>query len=168
MSVIHEALKRDLEKQSKKLDFFKITASQTPWLWWVMLFFVAAEGGLFLRESALRKKAEKKLKLALLNLNDARGDSMDVKEDNAQVESEAEELKAKLKKSFMDQNEISAAKRAVEMENIKKEKKISELTTAAHQSEMRKYELQEEVQSLKKELAKSTLVATPAPVKKNY
>lgn len=171
MSVIHESLKRAREARQKKTPPVSHEISPTitvrserkaaSRLVWLMSFFVLAEGAFFVRESALRQRAEEKMKQAYLELNDARGDSLDVRKKKKEMESRVMDLQRELKKAVIDKTELISAKRSVELENLEKEKKISALTKDMHRIEMSKYQLKEEVDSLKRELSKWS---SPLPI----
>ena len=171
MSVIHEALKRAREARQKKSPLvsqnpdpaFTVRTSGRPaaWLVWLMSFFVLAEGAFFVRESFLRQRAEEKMKQAYLELNDARGDSLEVRKKKGEMESRIVDLQQQLKKAVLDKTDLLSTKRSVELENLEKEKKISELTKSMHRVEMNKYQLKEEVDSLKRELSKWS---SPLPI----
>jgi ribosomal protein S13 len=173
MSAIHEALKRAREARQTKNP--GIPPKDTPslivrtgrpvsaWLLWSMLALVLAEGAFFVREGALRRKAEYKMKLAYLELNKARGDSIDVRTKKVEIELQIEGLRNQLKKAVTNKADMSSAKRLVELENLEKEKKISELTKKMHEVEMDKFQLKEEIQSLKRELSMQSSSAERPP-----
>jgi septal ring factor EnvC (AmiA/AmiB activator) len=170
MSVIHESLKRarqpkDRATPSGEVPALTVRTGRAPGvrLWWVMLFFVLAEGVLFVRESALRLRAEDKMRQAYLELNDARGNSIEAQKKSAQIGSQAEDLRDQLKKAVQDRADLLRAKRSVETENLEKEKKIAELTKSVHEVEMSKFQLKEEIQALRRELsAKNVSAESPA------
>jgi len=164
MSVIHESLKKARESRQQKDpgtpagegSTLTVRAGRSPGVrfWWLMLFFVLAEGAFFIRESALRLKAEEKMKQAYLELNDVRGNSLLVQKKKIQIESQVEDLRNQLKKAVLDKTDLLRSKRSVELENLEKEKKISELTKTMHEVEMSKFQLKEEAQALKRELSR--------------
>ncbi len=128
MSVVHEALKRAGLPEQPVLTV-KSTGKQPAWLFWVMLFFVLAESALYWREHSLRLRAEEKMRMAYLELNDARGQSLEKTGTVRRAASDLRELRLKLT--------------GVETENLRKEKKISDLTKRLHESEMEKIRLSE-------------------------
>ena len=128
MSVVHEALKRAGSPKQPVLTV-KSTGKQPAWLFWVMLFFVLAESALYWREHSLRLRAEEKMRMAYLELNDARGQSLEKTGTVRRAASDLRELRLKLT--------------GVETENLRKEKKISDLTKRLHESEMEKIRLSE-------------------------
>lgn len=131
MSVVHEALKRaggGAPKERPSLTV-KSPGKQPAWLLWVMLFFVVAEAGLCWREHSLRLRSEEKMRAAYLELNDARGQSL--------------EKTGTVKRAASDLLDLRMKLTEVETENLKKEKKISDLTRRLHESEMEKIKLSE-------------------------
>ena len=173
MSVIHEALKRARDLHHKKPSSLSASVEAKPaltvhserkpgaWIVWLMSFFVLAEGAFFVRESAQRQRAEEKMRQAYLELNGARGDSLEIRKEKVEMESRVTDLQRQLKKVVLDKTELLGEKRSVELENLEKEKKISNLTKGLHQTEMGKYQLKEEVESLKRELSKWS---SPLPI----
>lgn len=171
MSVIHESLKKARETRQPKdqatpsgeVPALTVRTGRPPSVrfLWLMLFFVLLEGAFFIRESALRHKAEEKMKQAYLELNDVRGNSLEAQKKKVQIESQVEDLRDQLKKAVLDKTDVLRSKRSVEMENLDKEKKISELTKTMHEVEMSKFQLKEEIRALKQELSRWS---SPLPV----
>ncbi len=143
MSVVHEALKRaggksnpppapssttPLSSEQPALTV-KSTGKQPVWLFWLMLFFVLAEAALCWREHTLRLRSEDKMRASYLELNDARGQSLEKTSTVRRAASDLRELRLRLTE--------------VETENLKKERKISDLTKRLHESEMEKIRLSE-------------------------
>ena len=154
MSVIHEALRRARAIRPKPSVTVRSRGPAPAWLGWLMLFFVLAEGALYLRERYLRTHSQEKMRLAYLALNDARGDSTE----------EIRRLKVKLNEALRSKDDIASVKQSVEFDNVRKEQKLSDLTKEMHGLEMSKMRLQDEVQALKAELAKiSSANAAEAP-----
>ena len=134
MSVVHEALKRAGGKPNpppaeQPSLTVKSAGKQPVWLFWVMLFIVLAEAALCWREHTLRVRSEEKMRMSYLELNDARGQSLEKTGTVRRAASDLRELRLKLTE--------------VETENLKKEKKISDLTKRLHESEMEKIRLSE-------------------------
>lgn len=171
MSVIHEAVKKarqvwkedqtpdrlsavSPEPKTEKSHFsIQKTGRTAPeWVVWFLSALVLAEAGLCFWESNRRQKAEEKMKLAYLELNDARGNYLDAKKDKEEVDlkrsREIRKLQEQMERAVAERREIAMQKQSVEFDNLQKTKKISELTKNIHQLEMDKYKLQDEVDEL--------------------
>jgi hypothetical protein len=129
MSVIHEALKRVREsRQTPRVSLAWLAkAVRSSWMAWTVTAFavVLAMTSLYFREFQSGNKSHTKLRLALLELNDAR----------------------------LDRDSLAAKKQEVEYDNFEKEKKISGLTKELHLLEMGKLQLESENKILKKRIA---------------
>lgn len=168
MSAIHEALKkaRSLRKHQETPPVEDTRAQSAPvievrqatsrsslgWMVAVIMIGVAA----FSWEYAHATRLQKKLTQALLELNDTRGDYLNVKkkkiEDTDKMSTNIDDLKERLRKAEADRNHTWFLKQTVEVENLQKEKKISELTKQKHELEMTRWRLADEVEQLKKDL----------------
>lgn len=155
MSVIHEALRqaRDPKSPKKTTTPVLVRSRASSWVWWAMLFFVLAEGALFLRERNMRLRSEEKMKLAYLELNDGRG----------AASSEIAELNEKLREALRAKTELARSKQSVEYDNVEKEKQLSVLKKEKHEAEMGRYHLQDEVRLLKAELERARAVPAETP-----
>jgi hypothetical protein len=174
MSAIHEAIKKAREARQEKSPAapsasatkpsltLKSPRQTPPWLWWAMLFFVLAEGALYLYERQKRARSEDKMRLAYLELNDVRGEVIDSEMKQSATKARIAQLEARLGEAEEEKARIESAKQRVEFENLDKEKKVSKLTKEMHEVEMTKFQLQDEIKALKAELEKRS-VPEPAP-----
>ena len=171
MSVIHEAIKRARAtrqegKQSpaapksaaaEGIGPAAVVVKKEPlvlsWFVWIMLFFVLAEGALYVRERSQRLRSEEKMRAAYLELNDARGDFLDKKDSEKRVMTDLQELESKYNAALRSKAEVLRSKQDVEFENLDKQKKINELTKKNHELEMDKFHLEGQILNLKAELA---------------
>lgn len=132
MSVVHEAIKRSSAAKnapgvspalSKPALTVEGARSSPAWLWWLMLFFVLAEGGLYLRERSLRLDAQEKML----------------------------RLKTKYNDALRSKTEALNAEQSVEYDNLANQKKVSDLTKKMHEIEMSRLRLEDEVKKLRAE-----------------
>ena len=187
MSVLHEAIKRAREARARQGGKSQPSAAAPPvapadaprpsltvrsvrrapaWIGWLMLFFLLAEGALYLRERNLRLHSEDKMRAAYLQLNDVRGEYLQKSDTVRRSASELRELRTKLDDALRSKTELAKAKQAVEYDNLNKEKNVSELRKQMHEIEMSKYRLQGELYALKAELAKVSSAQTPESASK--
>lgn len=169
MSAIHEALKkaRNVRKGQEAEPKTETSARMAPavievrstvnpamvaWMVAIAMVGVAAFSWQYARASSLQKK----LTLALLELNDTRGDYLDSHKKKAnevdKLRSTVEQLNDKIRQLEKDRNHVWMLKQTVEVENLQKEKKISEITKQKHDLEMTRWRLSEELDELKKEI----------------
>ena len=177
MSVIHEAVKRARQDRAQRTVQEAKTQEVTTlragtgaggsWILWVLSALVILEAGALVWVKSAKDHAEGKLTSAYLELNDVRGEYLDTKkglvDTEARLASENRALQTKLKELQAQKADIAAAKQSVEFDNLKKEKTLASLTKQAHESEMAKLHLEDEVRSLKAELAKRASNAEAAP-----
>ena len=164
MSVIHEAIKRaraaktapPVPSPGDKPAVTVKTARQAPaWLWWLMLFFVLAEGALFLSERSRRLGAEEKMRQAYLQMNDARGEYLEKSVSESRAAEELRELKTKYNDALRSKTQVLNEKQSVEYDNLTKQKMISDLTKKTHESQMEKLRLESELKALKAQAAQN-------------
>ncbi len=160
MSVIHEAVKRaraakaappaSPADRSPALTVER-TGGTPSWVWWLMLFFVLAEGAFYLRERGRRLDAEDKMRQAYLQLNDTRGEYLEKSATAIRSSSELDTLKTKYNEALRSKAEILRNTQHVEFENLAAHKKVSDLTKKLHETEMARLRLEGEVRELKAE-----------------
>ena len=92
------------------------------WLSWAMFFLVLVESAFCVREHQLRLRAEEKMKLAYLALNDVRGQSLD-----------SQALRRQLDQALREKSELARSHQSLEFDNLNKEKKISKMTRELHE-----------------------------------
>ena len=175
MSVIHEAIKRARAIRQEKKQSPGDPASVPPqvvvqgggtvpaWLLWMMLLFVLAEGGLYLRERASRLHSEDKMRKAYLELNDARGEYLDKSASHKRVMTDLQEMESKYTAALHAKEEALKAKDNVEFDNLTNQKKVNDLTREKHDLEMDKYRLEAEKDSLKARLERAEAAAAAVP-----
>ena len=91
-----------------------------------MFFLVLAESVFCIAEHQQRLRAEEKMKLAYLALNDVRGQSLD-----------SQALRRQLDQAVREKNEYVRLQQSLEFDNLNKEKKISKMTRELHELKVR-------------------------------
>lgn len=139
MSVIHEIMKRAGAHPGAPRPSLTVRTAEgaSPRWMWLMLLLVLGEGALFALERGRRLDAEGKMRQAYLQLNDARGESL---ERSASAVRASERLQA-----------LGAQYDKTQVEILGLQKKNAELTKRMHQTEMEKLRLEQELDALKKE-----------------
>lgn len=157
MSVLHEAVKRARGAKTPPRPALTIEREKgaPSWVWWLMLFFVLAEGALYLRERGERLDAEEKMRQAYLQLNDTRGEFLEGSARAVRAFSELDALKVKYNEAVRSKADILRNTQSVEVENLTAQKKIAELTKKLHETEMARLRLEEEARTLKAQPAAS-------------